>query len=79
MYNLHPDTYLRMIEQDRERTMTQHALERAARSGGEQRPGLVRGGISRFARVLRLAGSAITRVRLGGPRSTPSLNGSPGF
>ena len=68
MLYLHPETYLRIIEQDREREMAQRALERAARSGGEQRPGLVRGGISSFAGVLRQAGAAITGLRPGGSR-----------
>ena len=36
---MHPETFLWMHEQDRERAMTQRALERAARGGGEQRPG----------------------------------------
>ena len=39
-----PDTYLRMLEQDRERMQTERALQRGAREGGEQRPGLDRGG-----------------------------------
>ena len=63
-----PDTYLRMLEQDRERMQTERALQRAAREGGEQRPGLERGGISSFARFLRKAGSAATNIRLGGAR-----------
>jgi len=79
MYNIHPKTYLWMVEQDRERAMAQHALERAARSGGEQKPGLVRGGISSFAGVLRRAGSAVTSVHLGGPQSTSRLSGSTGL
>jgi hypothetical protein len=52
-----------MIEQDRERAMAQRALERAARSAGEPRPGLARGGISGVVRVLLLgAGRAPTSV-----------------
>ena len=62
MYSMHPNTYLEMIEQDRERAMIQRALERAARSGGEQRPGLVRGGLTSFARLARQAGTAITSI-----------------
>jgi hypothetical protein len=76
MYHLHPEIYLRLIEQDREREMTQRALERAARSGGEQRPGLARGGINAVARVRGLAAAALTHVRFGGSQPTSSLNGS---
>ena len=36
---MHPKTFLWIQEQDRERMFQQRALERAARSGGEQRPG----------------------------------------
>jgi hypothetical protein len=78
MYNLHPDTYLWMVEQDRERAMTQHALERAARSGGAQRPGLARGGISIFARFLRRAGSAAANIHPVGTRPTSELSGPAG-
>lgn len=79
MLNLHPETYLRLIEQDREREMAQRALERAARSGGAQRPGLARGGINRAIGVLRLAGEAIAQIRLGGSRTTSSLDSSAGI
>ena len=51
--HMHPDTYLWLVEQDRERAMTKRALERAAREGGEQHPDVERGGISGFVRVLR--------------------------
>ena len=50
---MHPKTYLWLQEQDRERMLTERALQRAAREGGEQRPGLARGGISSFADFLR--------------------------
>jgi hypothetical protein len=76
---MHPETYLRLIEQDREREMAQRALERAARSGGEQRPGLARGGINRIVGALQQAGGVITQLRLGGPRTTSSLDGSAGI
>ena len=46
---MHPKTFLWIQEQDRERMFQQRALERAARSGGEQRPGLVRGGLASIA------------------------------
>jgi hypothetical protein len=78
MLNMHPETYLWMVEQDRERAMAQRALERAARSGGEHRPGLARGGITSFARVLRRAGEAVTLGHLGGSRPTTHLSGEPG-
>ena len=78
MYNIDPKTYLWMVDQDRERAMTQHALERAARSGGEQRPGLVRGGISSFVKLARRAGAAATGIHLGAPQSTTRLSGSTG-
>ena len=79
MYNMDPKTYLRMVDQDRERAMTQHALERAARAGGEQRPGLARGGITIFAKVLRRAGSAAAAtLTSGGPRSSSNLSGATG-
>ena len=70
-------TYLWMVEQDRERAMAQRALERAARSGGEQRPGLARGGITSVAKLLRQAGTTITQFSIGGPRAT-TLSGSTG-
>ena len=76
MYPMHPNTYLEMLEQDRERAMVQRALERAARSGGEQRPGLVRGGISSFARLARKASNAVTSINLGGFGGTSQVAGS---
>ena len=73
---LDPQTYLWMVEQDRERAMTQKALERAARSGGEQRPGLARGGITSLAKLLRQAGTTITSIKLNGTNSSANLSGS---
>ncbi len=61
--HMHPDTYLWLVEQDRERAMTKRALERAAREGGEQHPGVERGGISGLVRVLRQ--SAAATIHLG--------------
>ena len=46
MQIMDPTTHLWLVEQDRERAMTQRALERAARAGGSPRPGEIRGGIS---------------------------------
>jgi hypothetical protein len=74
---MHPDTYLWLVEQDRERALSKRALERAAREGGQQHPGLDRGGISGFVRTLRASaastihfGSAGGRnARLSGPTS----------
>jgi hypothetical protein len=63
MLYTHPKIFLWMVEQDRERAMAQRALERAARSGGEQRPGAARGGFSSFARVLRTSVAAALRAR----------------
>jgi hypothetical protein len=60
---MHPKTYLWLQEQDRERMFQQRALQRAARSGGEQRPGLVRGGIASIVKFVREA----TSGHLGGP------------
>jgi len=74
---MHPTTQLWILEQDRERAMTQRALERAARSGGEQHPGLARGGIGSFARVLRWAASAATHLHVGHPSPTSRPTGAP--
>ena len=54
---MHPKTYLWIQEQDRERMFQQRALERAARSGGEQRPGILRGGIASIVKFVRQATS----------------------
>ncbi|MDO8483533.1 MAG: hypothetical protein Q7S35_01165 [Candidatus Limnocylindrales bacterium] len=72
-----PYTHLWLVEQDRERAMTQRALERAARSGGAQTPGLARGGIS-LAQVLRQVSSAAAHVHLGGLRRAFRLTRSAG-
>jgi hypothetical protein len=47
-----------MVDQDRERAMTLRALQRAAREGGAQQPGLARGGIAGFAALLRSVAAA---------------------
>ena len=52
---MHPKTFLWIQEQDRERMFQQRALERAARSGGEQRPGIVRGGLASIVKFVRNA------------------------
>ena len=59
---MHPNSYLWLQEQDREREFQQRALQRAAKSGGEQRPGLVRGGIASIVKFIRNA--------TGGPATT---------
>lgn len=71
---MHPDIHIWLQEQDRERAMAQHALERAARAGGVQQPGLVRGGISSFARLLRRA----TGKRASSARPSSQLTGVSG-
>ncbi len=75
MLYTHPKTFLWMMEQDRERAMTQRALERAARSGGEQRPGLARGGFTSLASGIRTAVAAL-RARPGRARRMDRLAGS---
>ena len=52
---MHPKTFLWIQEQDRERMFQQRALERAARSGGDQRPGIVRGGLASIVKFVRNA------------------------
>ncbi len=76
MLTMHPDTFLWLAEQDRERAMTQRALERAARAGGEQRPGIVRGGISSFTALAHKAGAAVNSFHLGGFGGTSPVAGS---
>ena len=63
---MHPKTYLWLQEQDRERMFQQRALQRAAQSGGEHRPGLVRGGIASIVKFVRQA----TSPRAAGPAET---------
>ncbi len=74
-----PETYLLLQEQDRERAATKQALERAARSGGEQRPGLARGGLTGFARVLRGAAFAVTHIGQTGRSGNTSVTGPSGI
>ena len=66
---MHPKTFLWLNELDRERTMTQRALERAAR-GGEPDDGVARGGINR---IIGKARDAVTNLHVGGPRSGSPL------
>lgn len=61
----HPKTVFWMVDQDRERAMTQRALERAAREGHE-RPGLFRGGLTSLAKAVRGAAAGATGVHFGG-------------
>ena len=67
---MHPKTFLWIQEQDRERMFQQRALERAARSGGEQRPGIVRGGLASIVKFVRHAASP----RAAGPTKTGSTS-----
>lgn len=63
-----PETYLRMVEQDRDRRMAERAFERAARSGGARRPGVLRGGVGSIVGTLRHAVEAPRGLRPGGSR-----------
>ena len=56
---MHPISHLALLDWEREYGMKQRALERRARDGAYQQPGLARGGISSFARFLRRAAAAI--------------------
>jgi hypothetical protein len=76
--HMHPDAYLQLVDQDRERAMTQRALERAAREGGYHQPGLVRGGINGFARFLDRIGSAASSLLPGGAGGTSPVAGASG-
>ena len=67
---MHPKTYLWLQEQDRERMFQQRALQRLAESGGEHRPGLVRGGIASIVKFFREA----TSGHLGGAAQTGASN-----
>src|SRR5712691_1468722 len=71
--HMHPNEYLWLVEQDRERAMTKRALERAAREGGEQHPGVARGGIIGFVRVLRQTAIATFNLRSAGPGANARL------
>ena len=73
---MHPETFLWLHEQDREREATQRALERAARGGGRD-DGIARGGIS-LVQALGRARTAVTHIHLGGPRSASPLTGPTG-
>ena len=77
MQIMDPTTHLWLVEQDRERAMTQRALERAARAGGSPRPGETRGGIS-FAKLLRRAGQRLTWLS-GSSWSTPRFSSPAGI
>jgi hypothetical protein len=76
--HMYPDQYLWLVEQDRERAMTKRALERAAREGGQQHPGLERGGIIGFVRVLRETAWATFHLRSAGPDRNVRLSGPSG-
>jgi hypothetical protein len=76
--HMHPETYITLLDQDRERWMTQRALERAARSGGQQHPETARGGISGLASAIRRFASAAIRLGSPEPRGTSSLGGATG-
>ena len=72
---MHPKTYLWLQEQDREREFQQRALQRAAQSGGEQRPGLVRGGIASIVKFVRrgdVGATSAGRPRPIRPLSSPA-------
>ena len=59
--HMHPEAYIEMVDQDRERALTLRALQRAAREGGTQQPGMARGGIAGFAALLRSAAATFGR------------------
>ena len=73
--HLHPNDYLWMAELDRDRAMAQRALERAARSGGNDQPGAVRGGLTSLAAILRRVAAATSQIWLGGSNPTAPLGG----
>ena len=68
--HMHPESYIEMIDQDRERAMARRALQRAAREGGAKRPGLDRGGIIGLAAQLRSVVAGAVHRRAGQPRDT---------
>ena len=76
--HMHPETYLWLIEQDRERAMTKRALERAAREGGQQHPGHDRGGISGLVRAIRQSAATTIHLRSAGPGRNARLSGPSG-
>ena len=57
--HMHPEAYIEMVDQDRERALTLRALQRAAREGGTQQPGMARGGIAGFTELLRSAAATV--------------------
>ncbi len=69
--HMHPESYIEMVDQDRERAMARRALERAAREGGDQHPGQARGGIVGLAGLVRSLTTAV-----GHPRSRSASSGS---
>ena len=73
---MHPTTFLWLNEIDRERTMTQRVLERAARVGKPE-DGTARGGIS-LVHVFGKARDAVTNLSVAGPRSASPLIGLSG-
>ena len=73
---LHPNDYLWMADQDRERAMAQRALERAARTGARSIPSTLRGGISSIVGILRRAAASTTNLGLGDASPTAPMNGA---
>ena len=72
---MHAETYLRMVEQDRERMLAERALQRAAREGRDERAGVDRGGINAFTRF-RSAVSSALHFRFGPGGATNDLTGT---
>ena len=73
---LHPNDYLWMADQDRERAMAQRALERAARTGGEVHSSTLRGGISSIVGILRRAAASTTNLGPGDSSPTAPMSGA---
>jgi hypothetical protein len=73
--HMHPEAYIEMVDQDRERAMTQRALQRAAREGGVKQPGESRGGIVGLAASLRSAAATaiLGRSRRPSGPATPAI------
>jgi hypothetical protein len=73
--HMHPESYIEMVDQDRERAMTLRALQRAAREGGAQQPGQARGGIVGLAASLRSAAATVFHGRSSneGGNASPAL------
>jgi hypothetical protein len=70
--HMHPESYIEMIDQDRERAMARRALQRSAREGGAQQPGQARGGIIGLATQLRSVAVAALNGRTGHSNGTSS-------